>query len=164
MDPTKLAPIRLSPELERLVDRARSDVGDGPRLDAIAARLAPQLSAPTVPRVRWMPRMVVAAVVAGGVAVLVYAAYRVRTPAAPSAPQVEATATQEPTASSPPVASSGAENEPNEDVLACPCGGRRRIFAEVNEPEAIVAILSHLGMPTGPPPIARARAASFDAA
>jgi hypothetical protein len=51
-----------------------------------------------------------------------------------------------------------------EDVLACPCGGRRRILAEVNEPEAIVASLAHLGMPTGPPPIARARAASFDAA
>jgi hypothetical protein len=38
------------------------------------------------------------------------------------------------------------------------------LVAEENEPEAIVAILSHLGMPTGPPPIARARAPSFDTA
>jgi hypothetical protein len=40
------------------------------------------------------------------------------------------------------------------DVLACPCGGR----------EAIVAILTHLGIPTEPPPIARARSQPFDAA
>ena len=44
-----------------------------------------------------------------------------------------------------------------EDVLACPCGGRRRIIADVDERSAVVAILAHLGLPTEPPPIARAR-------
>jgi hypothetical protein len=44
-----------------------------------------------------------------------------------------------------------------EDVMACPCGGRRRILADVEEPAAIVAILRHLGLPTEAPPIARAR-------
>jgi len=50
------------------------------------------------------------------------------------------------------------------DVLSCPCGGRRRIVADISEREAIVAILSHLGIPTEPPPIARARDPSFEAA
>jgi hypothetical protein len=44
-----------------------------------------------------------------------------------------------------------------EDVLACPCGGRRRILADVEQPAAIVAILRHLRLPTEAPPIARAR-------
>jgi hypothetical protein len=44
-----------------------------------------------------------------------------------------------------------------EDVLACPCGGRRRLIADISEPDVIVAILSHLGLPTEPPPLARAR-------
>jgi hypothetical protein len=47
-----------------------------------------------------------------------------------------------------------------EDVLACPCGGRRRVVADIGQRaqrEAIVAILTHLGIPTEPPPIARAR-------
>jgi hypothetical protein len=51
-----------------------------------------------------------------------------------------------------------------EDVLACPCGGRRRVVADISEREAIVAILTHFGIPTEPPPIARARDPSFDAA
>ena len=45
-----------------------------------------------------------------------------------------------------------------EDVLACPCGGRRRIVADEQEQSAVVAILRHLGLPTEAPPIARARA------
>jgi hypothetical protein len=47
-----------------------------------------------------------------------------------------------------------------DDVLACPCGGRRRVVADIGQRaqrEAIVAILTHLGIPTEPPPIARAR-------
>jgi hypothetical protein len=44
-----------------------------------------------------------------------------------------------------------------QDVLACPCGGRRRIIADVTEPDVVVAILQHLRLPTEPPPIARAR-------
>jgi hypothetical protein len=51
-----------------------------------------------------------------------------------------------------------------EDVLACPCGGRRRILSDVTEKAAIMAILQHLGLPTEPPPIARARSPSFEAA
>lgn len=44
-----------------------------------------------------------------------------------------------------------------EDVLVCPCGGRRRIVSDVQESRAVVAILTHLGLPAEPPPIARAR-------
>jgi len=44
-----------------------------------------------------------------------------------------------------------------EDVLACPCGGRRRILADITEPDVVVAILAHLGLPTEPPPRAKAR-------
>jgi hypothetical protein len=51
-----------------------------------------------------------------------------------------------------------------EDVLACRCGGRRRVIADISEREAIVAILTHRGIPTEPPPLARARDPSFDAA
>jgi hypothetical protein len=34
-----------------------------------------------------------------------------------------------------------------EDVRACPCGGRRRILADVEDREAIVAILRTWGCP-----------------
>jgi hypothetical protein len=52
-----------------------------------------------------------------------------------------------------------------EDVLACPCGGRRRILSDVTAPTAVVAILEHLGLPARAPPIAAAREPSwFDAA
>ena len=43
------------------------------------------------------------------------------------------------------------------DVLACPCGGRRSVLADINDPSVVTAILAHLGLPTQPPPIARAR-------
>ncbi len=43
-----------------------------------------------------------------------------------------------------------------EDVLACPCGGRRRMLAFITERSAIKAILEHLGLPTTGPPIAPA--------
>ncbi|XYI02242.1 transposase [Sorangium sp. So ce1128] len=54
-----------------------------------------------------------------------------------------------------------------DDVFACPCGRRRRVVADIGQRaqrEAIVALLTHLGIPTEPPPIARARDPSFDAA
>jgi len=51
-----------------------------------------------------------------------------------------------------------------EDVLACPCGGRRRIVCDVNERETIVEILTHLGLPEGAPKLARARDPPFGAA
>jgi hypothetical protein len=44
-----------------------------------------------------------------------------------------------------------------EDVLRCPCGGRRRILSDVTEPGAVVAILEHLGLPARAPPVASAR-------
>jgi len=51
-----------------------------------------------------------------------------------------------------------------EDVLACPCGGRRYILADITEPEVVLAILQHLGLPTEPPPVARARSPDSEAA
>jgi hypothetical protein len=51
-----------------------------------------------------------------------------------------------------------------EDVLACPCGGRRYILADITEPDVIVAILQHLGLPTEPPPVATARSPDSEAA
>ena len=44
------------------------------------------------------------------------------------------------------------------DVLECPrCGGRMRILAAINPPDAIRKILDCLGLPSRPPPIARPR-------
>ena len=48
------------------------------------------------------------------------------------------------------------------DVLACPCGGRRAIVADLSERDVVVAILAHLGLPTEAPPLARARSPGFD--
>ena len=50
------------------------------------------------------------------------------------------------------------------DVLACPCGGRQAIVADVSNSEVVVAILAHLGLPTEAPAIARARSPAFDLA
>jgi hypothetical protein len=44
-----------------------------------------------------------------------------------------------------------------EDVLACPCGGRRKVIAFINERSVIEEILRHLGLPTTGPPTAPAR-------
>jgi hypothetical protein len=44
------------------------------------------------------------------------------------------------------------------DVLECPkCRGRLRAMAVITEPEPVRRILARLGLPTEPPPIARAR-------
>ena len=51
-----------------------------------------------------------------------------------------------------------------EDVLACPCGGRRRVIGDINERDVAIAILTCLGLPTEAPPIARARSPAFEAA
>jgi hypothetical protein len=51
-----------------------------------------------------------------------------------------------------------------EDVLACPCGARRRIVADISEREVLVTLLEHLGLPSDAPPIARARSPSCEAA
>jgi hypothetical protein len=51
-----------------------------------------------------------------------------------------------------------------EEVLACPCGGRRRVIADITDRDVIVAILQHLGLPTEPPRVARARSPTFEAA
>jgi hypothetical protein len=49
-----------------------------------------------------------------------------------------------------------------DDVLACPCGGRRRVVADITDREVIVAILDPLGLPSIPQPIARARSPALD--
>ncbi|MGD0680383.1 MAG: hypothetical protein ABSC94_33840 [Polyangiaceae bacterium] len=50
------------------------------------------------------------------------------------------------------------------DVLECPtCHGRLRMIALVTEREPVRRILAHLGMPTEPPPVARARDPTDDA-
>ena len=51
-----------------------------------------------------------------------------------------------------------------DDVLACPCGGRRYVVADIHERDAVVAILTHLGLDPDPPTIARARDPTDDAA
>ena len=51
-----------------------------------------------------------------------------------------------------------------DDVRACPCGGRRHVLADIHQRISIVAILTHLGLDPHPPPIARARDPTDDAA
>ena len=48
------------------------------------------------------------------------------------------------------------------DVLACPCGGRRRMIAFITERAVIKKILDHLGLPTTGPPVEPARSAVED--
>jgi hypothetical protein len=44
------------------------------------------------------------------------------------------------------------------DVLECPkCNGRLRVLAVITEREPVRRILAHLGLPTEPPVLARAR-------
>src|SRR6266851_3673372 len=43
-----------------------------------------------------------------------------------------------------------------EDVLLCPCGGRRVVLAFVTEKKIVKEILEHLGLPTTGPPVAPA--------
>lgn len=50
------------------------------------------------------------------------------------------------------------------DVLSCPCGGRRALLADVTDAATVTAILAHLGLATEPPPVARARDPTGDAA
>ena len=50
------------------------------------------------------------------------------------------------------------------DGLECPkCHGRLRVVAIITEREPVCRILAHLGMPTEPPPVARARDPTDDA-
>jgi hypothetical protein len=48
------------------------------------------------------------------------------------------------------------------DVLACPCGGRQSIVADISDSEVVVAILAHKRLPPFAPPLARARSPGFD--
>jgi hypothetical protein len=41
-----------------------------------------------------------------------------------------------------------------EDVLRCPCGGRRVVLAFITEKKLVREILEHLGLPTTRPPVA----------
>jgi hypothetical protein len=44
------------------------------------------------------------------------------------------------------------------DVLKCArCGGRLRVISVITEPEPLRRILTHLGLPTDAPAVARAR-------
>jgi hypothetical protein len=45
-----------------------------------------------------------------------------------------------------------------QDVLACPCGGRRRVLAFITDLEVAAAILAALGIPATIPTFAPARA------
>ncbi len=49
-----------------------------------------------------------------------------------------------------------------EDVLVCPCGGRRRIVADVSDPDVLCAILTPLGLPTTARPVRSARDPTLD--
>src|SRR3954463_14851603 len=49
-----------------------------------------------------------------------------------------------------------------EDVLVCPCGGRRVVIAFITDKKGVTEILEHLGLPTTGPPIAAARGAGPD--
>jgi Putative transposase/Transposase zinc-binding domain len=49
-----------------------------------------------------------------------------------------------------------------DDALACPCGGRRKVIAFIDEKPVIQRILDHLGLPTTGPPTAPARLAALD--
>ena len=51
-----------------------------------------------------------------------------------------------------------------EDLLACPCGGRRRVVADITERDVAVAILDQPGLPSRPPPIFGARSPGCEAA
>ncbi|MBI3185016.1 MAG: transposase [Myxococcales bacterium] len=42
------------------------------------------------------------------------------------------------------------------DIMTCRCGGRRRVLAVVTSRAACHAVLAHLGLPAGPPPLPRA--------
>lgn len=96
MEPNE--PIVLPPDLQRLVDQARDDIGDAARLDAVAARLEPRFSAAPSQPLRWLVRPLLGALLAGGLAVAILrAAHRptVHPVAVPALP---------PTASLPPSA------------------------------------------------------------
>jgi hypothetical protein len=59
----------------------------------------------------------------------------------------------------------GAGSKPNtisDRPARLSCGGRRHVLADILEREAIDAILTHLGLPTEPPPIARGRSPDFE--
>jgi len=47
------------------------------------------------------------------------------------------------------------------DVLACPCGGRLKFIDVITEPTTTRKVLASMGLPTDPPPIAKARSPDF---
>ena len=44
------------------------------------------------------------------------------------------------------------------DILACPCGGRRKVIAFITNPNVARKILDHIGLPSAPPQAMLARA------
>ena len=47
------------------------------------------------------------------------------------------------------------------DVLACPCGGRRKVLACLTDPKVVKQILEHLGLPATGPPVAPPRTSAL---
>ena len=49
------------------------------------------------------------------------------------------------------------------DALKCPeCGGRLRFIAVITETDTAKRILDSMGLPSEPPPVARARGPDYD--
>jgi hypothetical protein len=88
-----------------------------------------------------------------------------------SATQTEAPALAEPQATAQPAVGIESKRQPRTDIdwatllrraydldaLACRCGGRLRVIALITEPAVAMAILDSVGLPSQPPPVARAR-------
>lgn len=82
MDPSKLPPVVPSADLEQMFARARRDLDDPSRLDAIASRLGPELSGSSSPsptaggdgasRGPWLARIAGLGVVTGAAAIMLY--------------------------------------------------------------------------------------------
>jgi hypothetical protein len=88
-----------------------------------------------------------------------------------STTRTEPPALAEPQATAQPAVGTGPKRQPRTDIdwatllrrvydldaLACRCGGRLRVIALITEPAVARAILDSVGLPSQPPPVARAR-------
>ena len=152
MPPADPPNLRLHPDLERVVDAARADVGDAARLQAIAARLGPQLSAAPAVAASWVPHVIVGALVAGGVTIaVVRGAHRpvishVSTPATASVPTSQPPSPQEPwvvattpalTPTAPAPSSQGSTARPGRTTPGVPAAATRTVDPVLQEHEIL---------------------------